>query len=466
MSERAYDLVVVGAGPGGYVAAIRAAQLGLRTAVVERDRPGGVCGNWGCIPSKAILTDATLYAEMRAGAKRGLVADGLHLDYARVIARSREVADRQAKGVEFLFKKNAIAYRQGVGRLVPGGVEVVADGGRPERLDAAHVLVATGSCERTLPGLHVDGRVVVTSREALEGTTLPASVAVIGGGAVGVEFAYAYASFGARVTVVEMAETLLPGMDGELGRELARAFERQGIEVLTGHRYERFAAGEGGGRVTLAGPDGPRDVAAAQILVAVGRAPLTDALGLEDVGVRTERGFVVVDANMRTSVPGVYAIGDIVGPLLLAHAASEQGVIAVETIAGQRRDGDGLDPARVPLCIYCEPEVAAVGLTEADARAGGRDVRVGKFPFRGLGKAMATGHLDGFVKVVTEARYGTVLGVHMIGAGVTDLIAEAGLALTLEATVDDVLATVHAHPTMAEAFREAVLVAAGRGVNV
>ncbi len=456
-----YDLIVLGAGPGGYVAAIRAAQLGLRTAVVERDRPGGVCGNWGCIPSKAILADAALFAELKGGARRGILADNLRVDYARVIARSREVADRQAKGVEFLFKKNRIAYHHGAGQLVRGGVAV--DGAR---LGGRFVLLASGSRERTLPGLEIDGEVVLTSREALERPALPASVVIVGGGAVGVEFAYLYATFGAKVAVVEMAETLLPGMDADLGRELARAFARQGIDVLTGSRYQSLERHERGARVTVAGADGARTLEAAQVLVAVGRAPLSEDLGLGEAGVRTEKGFVVVDANLRTSVEGIYAIGDLVGPLLLAHAASAQGVVAVETMAGRRAEGQGLDPTRVPVCIYCMPEVAAVGLDETEARARGHELRVGRFPFRALGKAMASGHTDGFVKVVTDARHDAILGVHMIGAGVTDLIAEAGLACTLEATAEDVVATVHAHPTMAEALREAALVARGEGVNV
>jgi dihydrolipoamide dehydrogenase len=459
-----YDLVVLGAGPGGYVAAIRAAQLGLRTAVVERDRPGGVCGNWGCIPSKAILSDAALFAEAKAAARRGIVADGLRVDYGRVIERSREVADRQAKGVASLFKKNGVAYETGFGRLVPGGVTVASDGAQPARLRSRHVLVATGSRERTLPGLDVDGTVVLTSREALEARRLPPAVAIIGGGAVGVEFAYVYASFGARVTVVEMAETLLPGMDADLGRELERAFKRQGVEVLTRHRFERLERTGDGARVTVAGPDAPRTVEAAQVLVAVGRAPLSDGIGLEERGVRMEKGFVQVDGGMRTSAEGVWAIGDLVGPLLLAHTASEQGVVAVETIAGKR--ASAVDPTRVPVCIYCTPEVAAVGLSEAEARARGHDVRVGRFPFRALGRAMASGHVDGFVKLVSDARYGEILGVHLIGAGVTELVAEATLARALESTTEDLIATVHAHPTMAEALREAALVAEGRGVNV
>jgi dihydrolipoamide dehydrogenase len=462
-----YDLVVVGAGPGGYVAAIRAAQLGLRTAVVERDQPGGVCGNWGCIPSKAILTDAALFAEMRGAAARGLVADGLRVDYARVIDRSREVAALQAKGVEFLFRKNNVAYHPGRARLGPGGVLVESDGGAPTRLEARHVLLATGSGERLLPGLEVDGEVVLTSREALAARALPASVVVIGGGAVGVEFAYLYNAFGARVTVVEMAGTLLPGMDEDLGRELARAFGRQGITVLTGHRYEQCTRRPAGVSIRVAASAGPRTLEAEAVLVAVGRAPLSGDIGLVESGVRVEGGFVVTDPLMRTSAEGVWAIGDLVGPLLFAHAASEQGIVAAEAIAGRRRGGDdGVDPTRIPVCIYCQPEVAAVGLGEAEARARGLEIQVGRFPFRALGKAMATGHTEGFVKVIVGARHGEILGVHMIGRGVTDLIAEAGLARTLEATTAELAATVHAHPTLAEAFREAALVARGEGINV
>jgi dihydrolipoyl dehydrogenase len=459
------DLVVVGAGPGGYVAAIRAAQLGLRTVVVEQERAGGVCGNWGCIPSKAILADAELYRAVRDGADRGIVTDGLRPDFSRVVARSRAVAAQQAKGVEALFRKHRIQLVQGRGTLVEGGVGVARDGAAPEQLRASYVLLATGSRERMLPGLEVDGAVVQTSREALEDPRLPSSVIVLGGGAVGVEFAYAYASFGAKVTVVEMAGTLLPGMDVDLGRELQRAFRRQGVEILVGHRFTQLDREAHGARVTVTGGAEPRTVQAERVLVAVGRSPLSDDLGLEALGVRTQRGFVVVDPMMRSSVPGIFAIGDLVGPLLLAHTASEQGVIAVETIAG-RRDGTGaLDVARVPMCVYCQPEVAAVGLTEAEAREMG-EVKIGKVPFRALGKAIATGHREGFVKLVAGARHGEVLGVHMIGHGVTDLIAEAGLARSLEATTHELRDTVHAHPTLAEALREAALAAEGEAINI
>jgi dihydrolipoamide dehydrogenase len=459
-----YDLVVVGAGPGGYVAAIRAAQLGLRTAVVERERAGGVCGNWGCIPSKALLADATLYRAMRDGASRGLVADGLRVDFEKVIARSRGVAAQQAKGVEFLFKKNGIDYVLGTARLAEGGVAVARADGGAQTIAAKNVLLATGSGERLLPGLEVDGEVVMTSREALGSALLPATVVVIGGGAVGVEFAYMYASFGAAVTVVELADGLLPGMDADLGKELARGFARQKIDVLLGHRFEQLTRNGTGASVAVRGPKEMRALTAERVLVAVGRAPLSAELGLEEAGVRTERGFVVVDAALRTSVPSVWAIGDLVGPVMLAHAASEQGVHVAEIIAGRRTEGQ-LAPAAIPMCVYCEPEVASIGLTEAQAREGG-EVGVGRFPFKALGKAMATGHTEGFVKVVVGKPHEEILGVHMIGYGVTDLIAEAGLARTLEATVDEIAETIHAHPTLAEALREAALAAAGRALNI
>jgi dihydrolipoamide dehydrogenase len=446
------DLVVIGAGPGGYVAAIRAAQLGLRTTVVEQDRAGGVCGNWGCIPSKAILADAEIYRELRHAGARGIVADGLRVDFARVLARSREAAARQAQGVESLFRKHRIELVQGWGRPVAGGVEVQRDGAKSERLAARHVLLATGSRERLPPGLRVDKDVVQTSREALEDPRLPASLIVIGGGAVGVEFAYAYASFGSRVTVVEMAETLLPGMDADLGRVL-------------GHRFEHLELEGDRGCVTVAAGSGPRTLHAHRVLAAVGRAPLTDGLELDALGARTDHGFVVVDGAMRTSAKALSAIGDLVGPLLLAHAASEQGVLAVETIAGHRNGMPAFDPTRVPMCVYCQPEVAAIGLTEAEARARG-PIKVGKVPFRAIGKAMATGHTEGMAKLIAGARHGEILGVHLIGHGVTELVGEAGLALTLEATTHELRDTVHAHPTLSEILREAALAAQGEAVNI
>lgn len=460
-----YDLVVIGAGPGGYVAAIRAAQLGLRVAVVERDRPGGVCLNWGCIPSKAILTSAELYEAVKEGERHGIKTRGLSCDYAQVIKRSREVADRLAKGVEFLFRKNRITLLAGTGRLEGRNrVVVEADGAGAHQVEAERVLVATGSGERSLPGLEIDGRQILTSREALIDAEMPEAIVIIGGGAVGVEFAYIYSVFGSRVTLVEMETQLLPGIDAEVARELERVFKKRGIEVLTGtkfHSVEKFP-----GRVEVALQDGAdlKRRTAQKVLVAVGRVPLSTGLGLETLGVEFDRGYVRVNGQMRTTNDAIYAIGDVIGPPLLAHAASEEGIVAVECMTG-RRDR-GVDHLRIPACIYCQPQIAVIGLSEEQATAQGYEVKVGKFPFRALGKAIAAGHEGGFVKIVADKQYGEVLGCHIIGYGATDLIAEIGLARTLEATTAELGGTVHAHPTLSEAIMEAALDAEGRAVNI
>jgi dihydrolipoamide dehydrogenase len=459
-----YDLVVIGAGPGGYVAAIRASQLGLKTAVIEKDRPGGVCLNWGCIPSKAILTSAELYETIKEGEQYGVKVQGLSCDYGQVIKRSREVADRLAKGVEFLLKKNRIALVAGTGRVEgKNRVVIEADGKGTQQVEAERILIATGSGERTLPGLEIDGKQILTSREALIDSEIPEAILIIGGGAVGIEFAYIYSVFGSRVTVVEMEKQLLPGIDSEVARELERIFKKKGIEVLTNTKFysvERFPS-----RVEISletGSDLKRRTAN-KVLVAVGRAPLSTGLGLEALGVELNRGYIKVDAHMRTANDGIYAIGDVNGPPLLAHAASEEGIAAVEFMAGQREKP--IDHLRIPACIYCQPEIAVIGLSEEQAQARGYEVKVGKFPFRALGKAIAAGHDEGFVKMVVDKEYGELLGCHIIGRGATDLIAEAGLARTLEATTAELSGTVHAHPTLAEALMEAALNAEGRGIN-
>jgi dihydrolipoamide dehydrogenase len=459
-----YDLVVIGAGPGGYVAAIRAAQLGLKTAVVEKDKPGGVCLNWGCIPSKAILTSAELYETIKEGEQYGVKVQGLSCDYTQVIGRSREVAGRLAKGVEFLLKKNRVPLIAGAGRLEgKGRVVIEADGQETQQIEADRILVATGSGERTLPGLEIDGKQILTSREALLDTEIPESILIIGGGAVGVEFAYIYSVFGSRVTVVEMERQLLPGIDGEVARELERVFKKKGIEVVTGtkfHSVEKFRS-----RVEVALENGAdlKRRTANKVLVAVGRTPLSAGLGLEALGVELNRGYIKVNEQMRTANDAIYAIGDVNGPPLLAHAASEEGIAAVEFMVG-RRD-KAIDHLRIPACIYCQPEIAVIGLSEEQAQARGYEVKIGKFPFRALGKAIAAGHEEGFVKLVVDKEYGEILGCHIIGRGATDLIAEAGLARTLEATTAELSGTVHAHPTLAEAIMEAALNAEGRGIN-
>ncbi|MGE0683562.1 MAG: dihydrolipoyl dehydrogenase [Candidatus Binatia bacterium] len=459
-----YDLVVIGAGPGGYVAAIRAAQLGLKTAVVEKDKPGGVCLNWGCIPSKAILTSAELYETIKEGKHFGVKVQGLSFDYGQVIKRSREIAERLAKGVEYLLRKNKIPLLAGTGRLEGKNrvlVETVSEG--TQQVEADRVLIATGSGERTLPGLEIDGKQVLTSREALIDTEIPEAVIIIGGGAIGIEFGYVYSAFGSRVTIVEMEKQLLPGIDGEVARELERIFKKKGIDILTGTKFHSLKKFPGRMEVTLDSDGDLKHRTANKVLVAVGRSPLSSGLGLEALGIEFNRGYIKVDEQMRTANDAIYAIGDVNGPPLLAHAASEEGIAAVEFMTGGREKA--LDHLRIPACIYCQPEIAVLGLSEEQAQARGYEVKTGKFPFRALGKAIAAGHEEGFVKLVVDKKYGEILGCHIIGHGATDLIAEAGLARTLEATTAELSGTVHAHPTMSEAIMEAALLAEGRGIN-
>lgn len=457
-----YDLVVIGSGPGGYVGAIRAAQLGMKVAIVEADRLGGVCLNWGCIPSKAILHSAEIYEAVRAGVP-GLRVEGLSADWGAVIDASRTAADRLHRGVAGLMRKHGIDVHSGRGRLSGAGGVVVRGAEAEEALEATNVLLATGSREWVFPGVAVDGKRVLTSREALECRELPESIVVIGGGAVGLEFAYAYAAYGARVTVVEMQEQLLPGIDAEVAHALERSFARRHVNVRTRTSFKSVEASDHGAVVNVESEKGTEELRADQVLMAVGRRAIVEDLGLEGAGVALERGFVRVGPDYRTTADGVWAIGDVTGPPLLAHKASEEGIAAVEIMAGKRRKA--VDLRRVPACIYCQPQVATVGLSEAEARAAGHEVRVGKFPFAASGKAVATGHTEGFVKLVVDARYGEILGGQAIGAGVTELIAEVTVAMNLESTVREIGETCHAHPTLSEALMEAALAAEGRTIN-
>jgi dihydrolipoamide dehydrogenase len=457
-----FDLAVLGSGPGGYVAAIRAAQLGMRVAIVEQDRLGGVCLNWGCIPSKAILHAAELYEAVRRGVP-GLSFEKLSVNYADVIGASRKAADRLNRGVASLMKKNRIEVVYGRGRLGPGRSLVVAGEKGEQAIEAERVLLATGSTERVFAGVPVDGERVVTSRQALEAKRLPASVVIVGGGAVGLEFAYTYATYGAQVTVVELTDQLLPGMDADVARALASAFQKRGAAIKTSTAYKGMEQNGAGVSVVVEGEKGEEELRAEQVFLAVGRAALVEGIGLEEHGVALERGFVRVGPDYRTSAEGIWAIGDVIGPPLLAHAASEEGVIAVEIMAGRAKQP--LDAKRVPVCIYCQPQVASVGLSEAQARAAGFDVRVGKFNFAANGKSIATGHTEGFAKLVSDARYGEVLGCQVIGSGATELIAEVTLAMNLESTTHELAETSHAHPTLSEAIMEAALDAEGRVRN-
>lgn len=455
---RKFDVVVIGAGPGGYVAAIRASQLGLRVAVVERDAPGGVCVNWGCIPSKAIIKTADLYQEMKNAARHGINVGSLSVDYGQVIRRSRGVAERMSKGVRFLFRKNKIELIEGAG-FVSSPTSVRAG---DEEIGADAIVIAVGTAVRGLPGIEPDGEMVLTSDDALAREQLPGSVVVLGGGAVGVEFAYIYRTFGAEVVVVEMEDQLLPRTDREIAKELEKSFGKQGIRVLTSAPAKRLD--KGARTLTVVRNGGEEELSADVFLAAVGRKPLTEGLGLAECGVELERGYVRVDGALRTACKSIYAIGDVIGGMLLAHEASAEGVAVAEIIAG--RDARPPDRDRIPACIFCQPEVATVGLSEAEAKKRGISVKTAKFPFTALGRAVAAGHTDGFVKMVADERYGEIVGCHIIGYGASDLIAEPTLGLTLEATYHEFGRTVHAHPTLPEAIREAALMVGGEAIDI
>ncbi len=464
MATERVDVAVVGSGPGGYVAAIRAAQLGLRTAVVEEDRPGGICLNWGCIPTKALLRNAEVLQLVQRAADFGLTVDNLRADYGAAYRRSRQVAERMSKGVEFLFRKNRITLVAGRGQLVDAGAVRVQGPDGARTVSARAVILAAGAEPKSLPGVAIDGQRVISSDHALRLERLPGSMVIIGAGAVGVEFADVFAAYGTRVTVVEALPRLLPLEDEELSRLLARSFARRKIDVRTGATVQAVRPAANGVTVEIEHEGRAVGLAAEQVLVAVGRGARSRGLGLEAVGVATERGFVKVTPHQETSVPGVYAIGDLAGPPLLAHKASAEGIVAAETIAG--RGGHPVDHGTVPSCTYCHPQVASLGLTEAQARERGLAVRVGKYHFQANGKAQALAETEGLVKIVAAADTGEILGVHILGAEATELIAELALGKTLEATVEEIGRTIHAHPTMSEAVMEAALDAMGQAIHL
>jgi dihydrolipoamide dehydrogenase len=456
MATHNADVAVVGTGPGGYVAAIRCAQLGLSVVAVEDDRPGGVCLNWGCIPTKALLRNAEVVHLVERAADFGITVGEVRVDYAAAVARSRGVADRMAKGVEFLFRKNKITLVPGRGVLKsPATVAVGAD-----TIEARAVILATGSEPKSLPGVAIDEQVILSSNGAVRQERRPASLIVIGAGAVGVEFADVYRAYGTEVTILEALPRLVPVEDEEVSAQLARTFGRRGITVKTGVKVTKIARGGPGVRVdTDAG-----SFEAEQVLMAVGRGAKVKDVGLEALGVAMERGFVRVSPKMETSVKGVYAIGDMAGPPLLAHKAMAEGVVAAEAIAG--RDPRPVDYGNVPSCTYCRPQVASIGVSEAKAKENGREISVGKFPFTASGKAVALGETEGFVKVVADKATGEILGVHILGPEATEIIHEFAVGRTLEATLEEMIHTIHAHPTLSEAALEATLAALGQAIHI
>ena len=459
-----FDVVVVGTGPGGYVAAIRCAQLGLAVAAVEDDRPGGVCLNWGCIPTKSLLRNAEIVGLFQRAQEFGISVTGWQADYPQAIQRSRRVADRMAKGVEFLFRKNNITLFAGTGSLTGRGTVQVEGKDGVQVLEAKATILATGSEPKSLPGVAIDETRVISSNGAVRSEVKPGSLIIIGAGAVGMEFADVYAAYSVQVTVLEALPRVLPLEDEEASAQIARLFSRRGLTVRTGVKVRTVKPGADGVVVEVEGEGGAEKLRTDQVLMAVGRAARTKGLGLESLGVAMERGFVKVSPAMETSVQGIYAIGDMAGNQLLAHKAMAEGVVAAEAIAG--RSPRPVDYGNVPSCTYCRPQVASIGLTEAGARANGREVVVGRFPFTANGKAVALGETEGFLKVVADKTTGELLGVHIVGAEATELIHEFAVGRTLEATLEELIHTIHAHPTLSEAALEAMLAALGQAIHI
>lgn len=453
-----FDVIVLGSGPGGYVTAIRAAQLGFKTAVIEKEKLGGVCLNWGCIPTKALLKSAQVFQYLQHAEDYGLKAEGVDKDFDAVIKRSRGVADSMSKGVQFLMKKNKIEVIEGYGTLKPKKKISVKDkDGNVTEYSAEHIVIATGARSRELPSLPQDGKKIIGYREAMSLEKQPKSMIVVGSGAIGIEFAYFYNSIGTQVTVVEYLPNIVPVEDEEVSKQLERSFKKAGVKIKTSAEVTSVDTSGEGVKATVKTAKGEEILEAEVVLSAVGIKSNIENIGLEDVGISTDRDKILVNDYYQTNIPGYYAIGDVTPGQALAHVASAEGILCVEKIAGMHVEP--LDYGNIPGCTYCMPEVASVGLTEKQAKEKGLDIKVGKFPFSASGKAKASGNADGFVKVIFDAKYGEWLGCHMIGNGVTDMIAEAVVARKLETTGHEILKAVHPHPTMSEAVMEAVAAA-------
>lgn len=459
-----YDLIVIGSGPGGYVAAIRASQLGMKTAIVERAELGGVCLNWGCIPTKALLKSAQVFDYLNHAADYGISVKGAEADFSAVVKRSRGVADGMSKGVQFLIKKNKIDVLQGSGKLKAGKkVEVTADG-KATVYEAKNIILAVGARSRELPHLKIDGKKIVGYREAMTLPQQPKSMVIIGSGAIGSEFAYFYNAMGTKVTIVEVLPNLVPVEDEDVSQALGRAFRKAGINVMTESVVERVDTAGAGCKVEIKTASGVETIECDVVLSSVGIASNLENIGLEDVGVITDKGKILVNEFYQTNIPGVHAIGDCVPGQALAHVASAEGILCVEHMAGHHVEP--INYNNIPGCTYCLPEIASVGYTEKQAREKGYELKIGKFPFTASGKASAGGNKDGFVKIIFDAKYGEILGCHMIGANVTEMIAEIVVARKLEATGHELLKAIHPHPTMSEAVMEATAAAYGEVIHL
>jgi dihydrolipoamide dehydrogenase len=465
LAEDSFDLIVVGGGPGGYVAAIRAAQLGMSTALVEREHLGGICLNWGCIPTKALLRTSQLYHDMQRAEEFGLKASGLSYDAKKLVARSRAVAKQLSQGVAYLLRKNKVRVFDGEARLAgKGRLSVAKNGQAVAEIAAPHIVLATGARARSLPGLEPDGKLVWTYKEAMVPDSIPDSLLVVGSGAIGIEFASFYRDMGAEVTVVEVLDRILPVEDEEISAFARKSFEKQGIRIHTGATVKGLDRGDDSVTARVEGGGKSFDVTAGRVILAVGITGNVEGIGLDGTGIRVERGHIVVDEWLRTGEEGIYAIGDVVGPPWLAHKASHEGVICVEKIAGAG-DVHPLDLRNIPACTYCRPQIASVGLTEKAAKEAGYEVKIGHFPFIGNGKAIALGEPEGMVKTVFDAATGELLGAHMVGAEVTELIQGYTIARTLETTEAELIRTIFPHPTLSEMMHESVLDAYGRAIH-
>jgi dihydrolipoamide dehydrogenase len=464
MADQNFDLAVIGAGPGGYVAAIRAAQLGMKVVVIERDQLGGICLNWGCIPTKALLRTSEIYGLLHHLDEYGLSAKDITYDATKVVARSRKVAKQLSDGVKFLLKKNKVTVIDGVAKLAgKGRIAITKDGKALDDVVAKHIILATGARARSLPGLEPDGKLVWTYKEAMIPTAIPKSLLVVGSGAIGIEFASFYRTMGAEVTVVEVLERVLPVEDEEVSAFARKAFEKQGMKILTSAKVTKLDKGRDSVKATIEQASGKTEITVDRVILAIGITGNVEDIGLEGTKVKVEKGHVVVDQWLQTGEPGVCAIGDLVGAPWLAHKASHEGVICVEKIAGLHVQP--LNVLNIPGCTYCTPQVASVGLTEARAKEGGRKLKVGRFPYIGNGKAIALGEPGGFVKTIFDAETGELLGAHMIGAEVTELIQGFTIAKTLETTESELMETIFPHPTLSEMMHESVLDAYGRAIH-